>query len=185
MFAALVGEGHLAGALVDREEELRLEGAAFLAVHLAEHLHLHVFVELADGGVLEHVEHLLVLGRGVVHLVDAPLAAPLVAFGEALLGLGDELVALLHLNAHDAGDERVHRGVLRARGDGGRAGDDERRAGLVDEDRVHLVHNREVVAVLHHLVGLHGHAVVAQVVEAELAVGAVGDVAEVLLAALG
>ena len=42
-----------------------------------------------------------------------------------------------------------------------------------------------MVAVLHHLLGGLGHAVVAQVVEAELAVGAVGDVAEVLLAALG
>ncbi len=63
------------------------------------------------------------------------------------------------------------------------AGDDQRGAGLVDEDRVDLVDDREVVAALHHVARLPGH-VVAQVVEAELVVGAVGDVGGVLLAAL-
>ena len=52
------------------------------------------------------------------------------------------------------------------------------RPGLVDEDRVDLVHDGEVVAPLHHMVEVAGH-VVAQVVEAELGVGAVGDVAVV------
>ena len=56
-----------------------------------------------------------------------------------------------------------------------RAGDDQGRARLVDQDRVDLVDDREVVIALQHLgeVGLH---VVAQVVEAELVVGGVGDV---------
>ena len=57
----------------------------------------------------------------------------------------------------------------------GRAGDDQRRARLVDQDRVHLVDDREVVAALDHLAGVIDQ-VVAQVVEAELVVGAVGDV---------
>ena len=56
----------------------------------------------------------------------------------------------------------------------GAPGDDERRAGLVDEDRVDLVDDRERVAALHLVVARDGH-VVAQVVEAELVVGAVGD----------
>ena len=64
----------------------------------------------------------------------------------------------------------------------GRAADDQRGAGLVDEDRVDLVDDREVVAALHE-VGLAPGHVVAQVVEAELVVRAVGDVAQVLLAA--
>ncbi len=63
------------------------------------------------------------------------------------------------------------------------AGDDERGAGLVDEDRVDLVHDRVVVAALHHVGRLPRH-VVAQVVEAELVVRAVGDVGGVLLATL-
>ena len=66
----------------------------------------------------------------------------------------------------------------------GRAGDDQRGAGLVDQDRVDLVDDREVVAALHQLVRRPRH-VVAQVVEAELVVGAVGDVALVGGAVLG
>ena len=60
----------------------------------------------------------------------------------------------------------------------GRAGDDQRRTGLVHQDRVDLVHDRELVVALHAVVQGEGH-VVAQVVEAELVVGAVGDVAGV------
>jgi hypothetical protein len=65
----------------------------------------------------------------------------------------------------------------------GRAADDQRGAGLVDEDRVDLVDDGEVVAALHQL-GRAPRHVVAQVVEAELVVGAVGDVLGVLHAAL-
>ena len=65
----------------------------------------------------------------------------------------------------------------------GRTGDDQRRARLVDEDRVDLVDDREVVATLDELVGVPRH-VVAQVVEAELVVGPVRDVLEVLGAPL-
>ena len=60
----------------------------------------------------------------------------------------------------------------------GRPRDDQRRARLVDQDAVHLVDDREVVAALHVVRELELH-VVAQVVEAELVVGAVGDVAGV------
>jgi hypothetical protein len=59
-----------------------------------------------------------------------------------------------------------------------RAADDERRTGLVDQDRVDLVDDRVEVAALHQLLGAPRH-VVAQVVEPELVVGAVGDVAAV------
>ena len=57
----------------------------------------------------------------------------------------------------------------------GRAGDDQRRARLVDQDRVDLVDDREVELALHVLLERELH-VVAQVVEAELVVRAVGDV---------
>ena len=65
----------------------------------------------------------------------------------------------------------------------GRAGDDQRGAGLVDQDRVDLVDDREVGAALDAVLEGVGH-VVAQVVEAELVVGRVGDVGSVGLAAL-
>ena len=48
---------------------------------------------------------------------------------------------------------------------------------------VHLVDDGEVMRALHHVVDAHLH-VVAQIVEAELVVGAVGHVAGVLLGAL-
>ena len=66
----------------------------------------------------------------------------------------------------------------------GRARDDQRRARFVDEDAVHLVHDREVMPALDVVREIELH-VVAQVVEAELVVGAVGDVAGVGDLALG
>ncbi len=58
------------------------------------------------------------------------------------------------------------------------AGDDQRRARLVDQDVVDLIHDREVVPTLDLFAEILGH-VVAQVVEAELRVGAVDHVAGV------
>src|SRR5215207_8246096 len=140
---------------------------------------------------------------GLVEVVDAEEAlGPL----HALLGDRDRLVLLVELVV-EVGDElllrprvhalralaRLHRlgelgeahvelgGLLR------RAGDDQRRPRLVDEDVVDLVDDREVVhadrlavladpaPVLDLLLQRGGH-VVAQVVEAELGVGAVRDV---------
>ena len=84
---------------------------------------------------------------------------------------------LLLLLAREMGnqpvDPDVELGVLV-----GRTGDDEWGACLVDEDRVHLVHDREAQCALH-LVGGPERHVVAKVVEAELVVGAVHDVGRV------
>ena len=55
--------------------------------------------------------------------------------------------------------------------------------GLIDEDGIDLIDDGVVVTALHE-VGLLPCHVVTQVVEAELVVGAVGDVSVVLLAAL-
>ena len=55
------------------------------------------------------------------------------------------------------------------------AGNDQRRPGLVDENGVYLVHDGEHVLPLN-LVFLIGDHIVPQVVEAQLVVGAVGDV---------
>ena len=89
--------------------------------------------------------------------------------------IGGDLIFQLHHHAlvqgaHKAVHLRVQAGRILAA-----AGDDQGRAGLVDQDGVHLVHDGVVVAELHH-VGLVGHHVVAQVVKAELIVGAVGDI---------
>ena len=59
-----------------------------------------------------------------------------------------------------------------------RPGDNQRRARFVNQNRVHLIHDGEVVRALHAVALLELH-VVAQVVEPELVVGAVGDVGAV------
>ena len=113
-------------------------------------------------------------GRVGVDIVDAEHGLDL---GEARLGGVDGLLRLIHLevlvelqSGHDAGELVVRIGGARAG-----AGDDQRRAGLVDEDGVDLVDDGEMMAALHAGVGARDH-VVAQVVEAELGVGTVGDI---------
>ncbi len=119
-----------------------------------------------------------VLGDLVVHVVDAER---LLDGLDALLGGRDgalllvDVVVDLALEAPDDGGELV----VDLRRVGHPARDDEGRAGLVDEDRVDLVDDAVVLTPLHLLGPAHGH-VVAEVVEAELVVGAVGDVAGVL-----
>ena len=122
-----------------------------------------------------------VVGRQlVVEVVDAEGPLDLVDPGlegdDGLLLLVDLVVGVAHQDPDDAGELVIEGGgVLHL------AADDERRAGLVDEDRVDLVDDGEGVAPLHHVLAGHGH-VVAEVVEAELVVGAVGDVGPVGLA---
>ena len=57
----------------------------------------------------------------------------------------------------------------------GRSGDDQRGAGLIDEDVIDLIHDGVVVAALHAVVHAVGQ-VITQVVETELGVGAIGDI---------
>ena len=64
------------------------------------------------------------------------------------------------------------------------AADDERCTRIVHEHAVHLIHDGEVVLALHEGRGGMRH-VVAQVVEAEFVVGAVGDIGHVGVAAIG
>ena len=65
----------------------------------------------------------------------------------------------------------------------GGTGNDQRRARFVDQDRVHFVDDREVMPALHAILQIVLH-VVAQVIEAEFVVRAVGDVGGVGGAAL-
>ncbi len=140
---------------------------------------------------------------GAVEMLDAEEALGLL---DALLGDRDRLVLLvvlvvvvrreflLRARIHPVGllarDQlrgELGEALVEVRGLLGGAGDDQRRARLVDEDVVHLVDDREVVhpdrlavladaaAVLDLLLEGGGH-VVAQIVEAELGVRAVRDV---------
>ena len=144
-------------------------------VHLAvlDHVLDIAVVELLGLDRLDQVVHELAV-LGGVQVVDPQR---LLDLGHALLGgrggvhLLVDLVVVLGLELADRASERV---VGLGRGLG-LTRDDQRRARLVDQDRVDLVDDRKPVPVLHG--PLHGRRhVVAQVVEAELGVGAVGDV---------
>ncbi|CAB4962724.1 unannotated protein [freshwater metagenome] len=110
----------------------------------------------------------------VVQVVDSKLVLDLVngrlEDANRLLLLVDFVIVIALEHVHDPGKLRIPAGRLV-----GRAADDEGRARLVDENRVDLVDHREVVAPLDELITRPRH-VVAQVVEAELVVRAIGDV---------
>ena len=186
---ALVGEMHRVALLVEHEEQVVLHVAVRLLgggqPPVGDVLELHLLHELLVARLLQHLHQAPALRTAELRLVQ--LAAPRLCVSprlEVALGLADERVDELRLPAHDARDGgvvlEVHRVVLVA----DRTRDDERRPRLVDEHGVHFVDDRVDVGALHALVERHDH-VVAQVVEAELVVRAVGDVGEVRRAALG
>ena len=125
-------------------------------------------------GVLDVVDHVVVIG-----IVQITHLGPLLHLGHALLGEGDVatlvvdgvvLVFPFRKAGHHLGKSSVelHR-LFRW------AADNQRCSCLVDQDVIHLVDDGIVAVALHLLAGIQGH-VVAQVVEAELVVSAVGDV---------
>ncbi len=118
------------------------------------------FVQVVDAQpVLDHVDPVLQDRNGALLLVDLVM----IITAEPVDQLGELRIPLVRIL--------------------GRTGDDQRRPRLVDQDRVDLVHDGEVVLALHAVLQAQGH-VVAQVVEAELVVGAVGDVGVIGLAPL-
>src|SRR5450755_3967939 len=163
-----------AGELVP-DEDLAVHHDVVLVL-LVPLLGLDRVVEEADQGGVHRVVQ-VVDAEGVLDLLHPGLQD-----ANRLLLLIDLVVALAVLTPaqprRDLGELRVPPRALL-----GGAADDQRGPRLVDEDRVHLVYDREIVATLHTVVQAPGH-VVAQVVEAELVVGAVGHVGRVLLAAL-
>ena len=199
--------------LLDADALLRLDRlvqalAPAAALHdpageLVDDLHLVVLDDVVDVAVVqrlrlqrlrEMVDHLRV--ARVVQILHPQRALDLL---DALLGHGDGLVLLVELvvrarvlgGALRVAGMRLERDqrrrdarevVVELRGGLRLAGDDQRRARLVDQDGVDLVHDGEVVAALDDPLELHGH-VVAQVVEAELRVRPVRDVALIRLAA--
>ena len=167
---------------IDDEIEFFFEFEEFLFLGILVEGEFGFFQQLAHFRVLHEAHELAVARLAELHFEEVAAGADGIAVFEQLLGLGGEVVAELGLLFHELLDERLVFVELVGRL-GGRAGNDERGARLVDEDGVHFVDDGEVVAALDLLVLGGGHAVVAEVVEAELGVGAVGDVAGVFGAA--
>ena len=166
---------HAAGELVDDDDLVVADDVVLVALEQlvrAQRL-IDVMDERRVGGL---VERALLQDAGVAQQLLDVLVAGFGQVDRALL-----LVDVVVL-AHEARDQLVDGGVEAGavlRG----AGDDERRARFVDQDRVDFVDDGEGVAALDHLRHVVFH-VVAQIVEAEFVVGAVGDVGGVGLAAL-
>ena len=179
-------EHETAGELIDDDDLAVLDDVVDVAPHDAVRLERLVDVVRERGvfhvGEIFEIERRLRLGnaaggeRGGARL-----------FIDDVVGV--DIVGLLFLLVHGRDDELLQAGdeIVRAAVEVGGlvalTGDDERGARLVDEDGVHLVHDGECVAALHHVLFVERH-VVAQIVKAHLVVRAVGDVRSVSGAAL-
>ena len=196
MHPALLGEVGLVGFLFDGEEEFLLLGVEFLLRLVGQQQSLIALHQLLVARLFEEAHEALGAGLAQLHAVQqhadlllevgrvlrrrASLGAEL---REQRLGFAQEAVAQLLLGLHQPldGGLELHELLVHRHDRGAR--DDERGARLVDEDGVHFVHDGEVMAALDLLLLAGGHAIVAQVVETEFGIGAVGDVALVHLAA--
>ena len=143
--------------------------------HVVDELCVSRVVEVLDAErMLDRLDRGLSRRDGLELLVEL-VVGPVVLDGHAL---GYELRRHRAQLADDPGEVVVHlRGRLRL------ARDDQRRARLVDQDRVDLVDDRVPAAALNTPLERRRH-VVAEVIEAELRVRAVGDVRRVGLPSL-
>ena len=131
-------------------------------------------------GDIADAQHLLNFFPAFVGNRDAPVLFIHHVVAGVLLGLARRDVDFLAL--FELGDDAIDPGVF-VSGFLAGAGNDERGTGFVDQDGVDFVDDGEVVAALHAIVQIELH-VVAEIVETELVVGAVGDVGGVGFAAL-
>ena len=189
MGTALFGEVGLVGLFLDGEKQFLLLGVQFLlrlvgeqlsfvALHqlliagLLEDAHEAFGARLAEfGSVQQHADLLFQIG-GVLGR-DAVFRAQL---GNEGLGFAQEAVAKFLLGLDQPLDRRLELDELLVHRHDRGTRDDQRRSRFIDEDGIYFVHDGEIVAPLDLLFFAGGHAIVAQVVEAELGVGAVGDV---------
>ena len=123
---------------------------------------------------------------GVVRLVQVVDAEIILDLVDAWIENADDLLLLIDLIVlvtgeleHQTSELAVPTGHVAF----GRTGDDQRGTGLVDEDGVDLIDDGEVVATLYQI-GLLPRHIVAQVVETELVIGAIGDIGVILLTTL-
>ena len=194
--APLFGEVGLMRFLLDGEEHLLLLGVEFLLGRIGMEEAFGLEDELLVAGFLEDAEE--ALGPGLTEFDAVEEGADLgfeflgvlgvrtilgAQLFEEHFGLAEESGAEFALGLDQLFDHGAELAEFLVDGDHGGAGDDERGAGLVDEDGVHFVDDGEEVSALDLFLLARGHAVVAEIIESELGIGAVGDVARVHLAA--
>ena len=158
---------------VDREVEVIVD--LMHPLRLIPHvLNLRILHQFLCAAVREHLGKFLILGIAVIGtqeknagIVFLSLLKQLFCVGnnlgdKGLLGIDQSLNARFHFTEFLV----VH--IYRT-------ADDQRRSGLINQYRVHFIDDCIVMSALHHIVGYADH-IVAQIVEAEFVIGAVGDV---------
>ncbi len=167
---------HAPGELIHYHHLLILHHV--LAVSTEQHVRLEGALQVMGQQVVRRVVQVRRFQQPFLCQQPLDLGDALVGEGHRPLPLIDGVVRVGVQLRHQPGERLVLLRRLRRR-----PADDKRGARLVDEDVVHLVHDGIVERALHALRQIDHH-VVPQVVEAELVIGAVGDVGSIRLAAL-
>ena len=170
----LIHDDHLAllhqVILVALEQHVSLQGL----LHVMQNAPVFRLVEIAAPQQLFHFGDAFFGERGAAMLFFHRVIAGGVVFAR--------LLALDLLAAHQFRDDAVDL-VIFVGGFFAGPGNNQRRARFVDQNGVYFVDDGEVMAALHAIVDAELH-VVAQIVEAVLVIGAVGDVAGIARAPL-
>ena len=178
-FGVAAAEHQAAGKLIDDDDLAVLDDIVDVALHDA--VRTQSLVDVVTERSVFHVGEILET-EGRLGFFDAARGqgSGLRLFVHDIVGV--KVLALLFLLIHGGVDNPLqprHK-IVRLTVEIGAliplSGDDQRRSRLVNQDRVHLVHNRKGVTALDHVLFIQGH-VVTQIVKAHLVVGAVGDVA--------
>ena len=175
----LFGEVRFVLALFDRVKKFLFERDERFFVGVLVERKFRFVDQLAHLGLFHEAQESFVAGLAEFDFKEREPGRLGVAFFEEFLHLGDQPGAEHGLLADQLVDERLEALILVGR-NGGRAADDQRSAGFVNEDGIHFVDDGEVMTALDLLFLGRGHAIVPQVIEAELAIGPVSDVAGVL-----
>ncbi len=113
LLAALIGQRHLARALVNRKQQHFPQVARKLLTHFGEHHGLNLLVQLPYRSVFDQMEKLFVFRHAVIHLIQLVHGRLCIVPVNGLLRLRNQPVTDLHLRMHETLDARFQLHVLR------------------------------------------------------------------------
>ena len=168
--------------LIDRKEKLLLKGEQFFLARILVKRKLGFIDGAALVGIFHHAQQLFIARLTKLQLEHETAAGLDIALFKFFNRFAGHPVAKHVLLPDQLLNERFPFVVLMG-GNRRRPADDERRARFIDQNGIDFVDNGIVIAALDLLFARSSHAVVAQVIETELAVRSVSDVHRVLFAA--